>query len=218
MTNTEWIRQALSHTDVKVPYRFSLTPRAKKIVERHFCTQFENNLNIPIRTISPMSVKPAYADPSVYGDTVTDEFGVVWSTSDIDRGYQSVTACRMLIFPDIPSLIRSQNTGSAISAHGVRRKRTITALWIGDLWERATFMRRMEPILLDVALNPGFVEELLTHLAEYVLKTMEVLFSRYDFECIALSDDYGTQQSLIISPDDWRRLILPHLRNRPQAL
>ena len=33
-----------------------------------------------------MLKKPAYADPVVYGDTITDEFGVVWSTSGIDRG------------------------------------------------------------------------------------------------------------------------------------
>ncbi|MDY7010740.1 MAG: hypothetical protein SVV80_08320 [Planctomycetota bacterium] len=44
-----------------------------------------------------------------------------------------------------------------------------TIIWVGDLWERATFMRGMENILLDVALNRRFVEELLRGIADYIL-------------------------------------------------
>ena len=40
---------------------------------------------------------------------------------------------------------------------------------------------------------------------------MEILFQRYTFDGVALSDDYGTQKSLLISPADWRRFVKPHL-------
>jgi len=40
---------------------------------------------------------------------------------------------------------------------------------------------------------------------------MEILFEKFEFDCIALSDDYGSQQSLLMSPADWRRFVKPHL-------
>ena len=40
---------------------------------------------------------------------------------------------------------------------------------------------------------------------------MRILFARYDFEAIAVSDDYGLQLSMAMAPDTWRRLIKPCL-------
>jgi uroporphyrinogen decarboxylase len=40
---------------------------------------------------------------------------------------------------------------------------------------------------------------------------MAILFDRFAFEGIAVSDDYGTQQALVISPAHWRKLIKPRL-------
>jgi uroporphyrinogen decarboxylase len=40
---------------------------------------------------------------------------------------------------------------------------------------------------------------------------MERLFQSCQFDAIALSDDYGTQKSLLISPAAWRRLLKPRL-------
>ncbi len=82
---------------------------------------------------------------------------------------------------------------------------------MGDLWERATFMRGMEALLTDVALHPGFVGDLLEGLTEYILATMRILFERYEFECVAVSDDYGAQQGTLMSPRDWRALVKPRL-------
>ena len=84
-------------------------------------------------------------------------------------------------------------------------------LWVGDLWERATFMRGMEALLADVVLHPGFVASLLENLTEYILHTMAILFERFDFEAIAVSDDYGTQRAMVISPGHWRYFIRPCL-------
>ena len=88
-------------------------------------------------------------------------------------------------------------------------KEHFTVIWVGDLWERATFMRGMENLLLDLALRPQFVEELLRRLTDYILQTMQVLFESFSFDAVALSDDYGAQNALLMSPDDWRRIIKP---------
>ncbi|MEE8324266.1 MAG: uroporphyrinogen decarboxylase family protein, partial [Candidatus Humimicrobiaceae bacterium] len=85
-------------------------------------------------------------------------------------------------------------------------------LWIGELWERATFIRSMEELLLDLAINKKFVFKLLEGITDYLLKTMKILLERYDFEAFSLSDDYGTQKALQMSPRDWGKFIKPFLR------
>jgi len=49
-----------------------------------------------------------------------------------------------------------------------------------------------------------FVEELLRRLTDHILATMQILFARFSFEGVALSDDYGTQRGLLVSPGSWR--------------
>ena len=71
--------------------------------------------------------------------------------------------------------------------------------------------RKPDLILLDLSLNPTFVEELLEGLTRHVLETMGVLFARFRFDGIAVSDDYGTQKSMVMSPAHWRRFVKPHL-------
>ena len=73
-------------------------------------------------------------------------------------------------------------------------------------------MRGMENILLGVALNRKFVEELLQGITDYILEMMRILFERFSFDCIALSDDYGSQKAMLMSPDDWRKFIRPRLK------
>jgi uroporphyrinogen decarboxylase len=69
----------------------------------------------------------------------------------------------------------------------------------------------MERLLVYVAWEPDFVHRLLDGIADYILRTMEVLFDRFAFDGIALSDDYGTQKAMLISPADWRRFVKPRL-------
>ena len=70
----------------------------------------------------------------------------------------------------------------------------------------------MEALLEDVALRPAFVQALLDRLTDYVLQSAEALLEGYPFEGIAVSDDYGAQSAMLISPRDWRRFVKPCLR------
>ena len=72
-------------------------------------------------------------------------------------------------------------------------------------------MRGMEEILLDLTLNRSFIEELIERLADDIIRTMEIFITLGDFDGIAVSDDYGTQKGLLMSPDTWREVIKPQL-------
>jgi len=214
MNNKEWIQRVLDRTDdTPVPYNLSLSPVAQRRLEEFYQTKdIEGFLDLPIRMTGTQSIKPLYASPDEFGSHATDEFGVVWTTNEIDRGAPagpcitepSLSGYR---FPDPAAEYRFEHLGQWCA----RNAEHYRIVWVGDLWERATFMCDMEKLLLYVALEPEFVESLLTGIADYILRTMEILFDRFEFDCVAISDDYGTQESLLISPEAWRRLVKPRL-------
>jgi len=210
----EWIRATLAHRQPRaVPYNFMFSPPALALLQGHYGRDdLPDALDMPIRMAAPNSIKPLYAGPAEHGRTITDEFGVGWSTSDIDRGSPigpplGEASLSGYAFADPAAEYRFEGLGEWCRQNAAH----FTVIWVGDLWERATFMRGMEGILLDVALNPGFVERLLRGIADHVLRTMEILFERFEFDAVAVSDDYGAQKAMIMSPGDWRRLIKPLL-------
>lgn len=209
-----WIRQTLAHEQPDaVPYNFMFSPPVQGMLERHYAPPLEDVLDFPLRMTGAASIKPLYAPPAQFGTSAIDEFGVVWSTSDIDRG-QPLN--QVLPEPDLAHYRfpdpASDHRFEALAAWCEWNRHGYTIIWVGDLWERATFMRGMEPLLLDLALSPEFVRGLLRRLGDYVLETMAILFNTLEFDGVAVSDDYGAQSGMLMSPEHWRRFVKPVLR------
>ena len=210
--NRRWIELTLSHQETEaVPYEFTFAPPARQLLEDYYATtDIEDAFNLPIRFAAPKSVKPLYANPAEFGRTVVDEFGVVWSTSRLDRG-APIGPCLPepslsgYEFPDPAAPYRFEDLQNWCQIN----REHYTVIWIGDLWERATFMRAMEEILPDLILHPRFAAQLLRGIADYILQTMEILFDRFSFDGVALSDDYGDQKSMLMSPQHWRKFLKP---------
>lgn len=210
----QWIRETLAHEETgAVPYNFMFSPQSLRLATQHYGPgDIAETLQLPIRMTGCKSIKPLYADPAEFGETAADEFGVVWSTNAIDRG-APVGPCLPepdlsgYRFPDAAAPHRFEDIGRWCE----KSRGNYTIIWVGDLWERATFMRGMVNILEDVALRPEFVQELLQRIGDFILKTMAILFERFEFDGVALSDDYGTQKAMIISPSCWRSLVKPVL-------
>ena len=213
MSDRDWIQRTIEHEETgAVPYNFMFSPPAGRVAEEHYGQDLEERLSLPIRMNAPQSPKPLYADPDRYGDTITDEFGVVWSTSKIDRG-SPIGPClpepdlSKYAFPNPADESRFAGLGDWIT----QQEGHYRIIWVGDLWERATFMRGMEAILLDLVVNPAFVTDLLERLTEYILETARIVMGLGHFEGIALSDDYGAQRGMLMSPSHWRRFVKPCL-------
>ncbi len=206
--NKKWIENVINHREMPVPYNFMFSPVSLKIAEQKYGSPISDAISLPIRMTSPKSIKPLYADPEIFGETAVDEYGVVWSTSTIDRGAPirpvlkepTLSGYR---FPEPGMPYRFEDIGQWCE----KQKSHYRIIWVGDLWERATFMRGMENLLIDVIQNPDFVLDLLRGITDYILGTMEILFERFEFEAVALSDDYGTQKAMLISPELWRKFI-----------
>ncbi|MFH1007122.1 MAG: uroporphyrinogen decarboxylase family protein [Candidatus Latescibacterota bacterium] len=209
----KWIRSTLAHEECsRVPYHFLFTPPALAKLKAYYHTEdVARALDFPI-FLHGCNDKPLYADPAVYGDTITDPYGVVWTTNAIDRGVPIGPSIREpsmqgVRFPDPEDPKRYEGVQEAFVSHG----ECFLMASIGDLWERVTFLRGMEAALYDVALNRAFLEALLERIMEYDLATMHNL-ARYGVDAIFLSDDYGTQKDLVMSPADWRHFVRPRLK------
>lgn len=79
------------------------------------------------------------------------------------------------------------------------------------LFERAWTLRGFEALLVDLVLDPGFVEDLLERITEIQL----VLIKRYidlGVDGGYFGDDYGAQKNMLFSPRIWRKMIKPRLQ------
>ena len=87
----------------------------------------------------------------------------------------------------------------------------VTAYHFCTLFERAYILRGFENVLQDFYLE----EELLNALLDKITDFQVELARRYvsiGVNCGRTVDDYGTQSSMIMSPDMWRSFIKPRLK------
>ena len=75
-------------------------------------------------------------------------------------------------------------------------------------FERLQFLRGTENVMLDLALRQPELQVLLQQIHQFYLKEVE-LWSRTDVDGIMFMDDWGSQQSLLISPILWREMFKP---------
>ncbi|AQQ09013.1 methylcobalamin:coenzyme M methyltransferase [Sedimentisphaera cyanobacteriorum] len=75
-------------------------------------------------------------------------------------------------------------------------------------FERLQFLRGTENVMLDLAMQPPELETLIHTIHQYNLKLLET-WAETDVDGLMFMDDWGMQNSLLISPDHWRRLFKP---------
>ncbi len=78
-------------------------------------------------------------------------------------------------------------------------------------FERAWSLRGMENILIDMHSEPNGVRALLSRILQYNMELLETALS-YEIDGIYLTDDWGTQKGMLMSPDMWREFIKPGVK------
>jgi uroporphyrinogen decarboxylase len=84
---------------------------------------------------------------------------------------------------------------------------TVAAYGFG-LFERSWVLRGFENVLMDVAINADFYEELLDKLLEHQMAILERLL-KLPVDGIWFFDDWGFQQGILIGAERWRHLFKP---------
>ena len=78
------------------------------------------------------------------------------------------------------------------------------------LFERAWSLRGFDAFLMDLALTPAFVEELLDRITAIQVRVAQ-RFVKLGVDGGYFGDDYGAQKGLLFSPRTWRSLFKPRL-------
>ena len=79
-------------------------------------------------------------------------------------------------------------------------------------FERLQFIRTMEQALVDLMEQPSELFELLDRMHAFYCKEVEV-WAQTEVDAIALMDDWGTQQALLLHPDIFRQVFKPMYRD-----
>ena len=70
------------------------------------------------------------------------------------------------------------------------------------------FLRGVENLYMDIAEENSAFYQIRDMLVDYYINFLDYLLE-YDIDAVSLFDDWGSQRSLLISPDSWRRLFKP---------
>jgi hypothetical protein len=76
------------------------------------------------------------------------------------------------------------------------------------LFERMQFIRGTENLLMDIADDSADFRALLD-IVDGFYRTQYERWARTEVDALAMMDDWGSQQSLLISPSQWRRIFKP---------
>lgn len=81
-----------------------------------------------------------------------------------------------------------------------------------NVFEMYWRIRGMEQVLIDMVAEPNLAFEMLGRCGRFAVQLAESACGRFPLDWLWTGDDVASQQSLMMSPDTWRRMIKPHLQ------
>ncbi len=131
---------------------------------------------------------------------IDDGHGAFTTYHPMENGYEDIDK---VVFPDAAKPVRFTKADSQLAN---RRGRYMLGLVWFTLFERMWMLRGFTNLLMDPY---GDEEEDFFSLKQKVLDVNLAMIDQWiarDVDGVYFSDDWGTQRSLLINPDEWRRL------------
>ncbi len=213
MTRRDRVEAAIAHRQPDTtPYHISFTVPAREAMARWYGDPgFEASLG---NCLLMLDTEPKSSWRRVRGEIWEDQFGVRWDrTIDADIG----TVCRSPLtrgnlisypFPDPLDPSRFEDWNDQLARRG---DRFVVASIGFSLFERAWTLAGMETVLMAMADDRDFVNDLLDRILDFNLKLIDKACS-YPIDAMRFGDDWGQQRGLIMGPILWRELIRPRVR------
>jgi hypothetical protein len=167
----------------------------------------------PDDLLGPLNPARNRVEPSVQNGVSrwVDEWGTAWADHGngakpefypLAEGYQGLDS---YVLPDPHLPARFTQIDAQLETRADLY--VLARVWF-TLFERFWMLRGFENALIDPYLEPAGFARLRDRILEYDLATIDKLLQR-KVDAIYFSDDWGSQQSLLIRPDDWRRFYKP---------
>ncbi len=209
ITPRERVRLATGHRQPDVtPWQIDLTIDARRNLAAHVGT---DDLDPLLRNHLAICEDGYFSE--VRPGFWQDQFGIVWNRTidqdigNVERYLLSEPTLAGYRFPE-PDLAHN---AAVVEAMLAAHPDCFRVAGVGfSMFERAWTLRGMENLLIDMVLNPGFVDALMDRILEYNLEVIDHLLG-FDVDCIRFGDDWGQQRGLIMGPRHWRRFIKPRV-------
>ncbi len=145
---------------------------------------------------------------------IVDDWGVGWDTShegiyDTFHPLKDAAGLDGLTVPDPRGPHLFDPVSEAVTRHGAEY--CVAGCQDLTLLERACAVRGFDQFLVDIKENPRFAEGLLDAIADYQVELARGLVA-CGVDIGLTGGDYGTQNGLILSVDDWLRFEAPRLK------
>lgn len=175
------------------------------------------NLHWPWRNIQPKGLSNVREE----GNLEFDIWGVGRKQISYKKGSYSEIAYSPLAGAETAADVEDYNwpTVEQLDFSGIVgecEKYADYALAVGSwtVFEHAWAMRGFEEFLLDLALNEKLARSIVSHIEDFnwqfIAKTLEA--SEGHFQFLSSGDDFGSQESLLISADMWKKYFAPGYR------
>ncbi len=234
MDSRERVALALAHKEPdRVPIDYWAAPEVTGRLLRRFrlstAEELLERFGVDFRYIEG----PAYVGPKsrVHPDgSVEDHWGVPRVRVSVGSGGQATAYQEVVQFPlagagsvdDIRSYPKWPSPdwfdyGPVRRQVAEARRTGKVAVFMGDRLNRcaqlkpAMYLRGVEQILLDLALNPEIAQALFERIAAFYLEYARRTFEAADggIDIFMMGDDFGTQTGPLVSPEMWRRFLRP---------
>jgi len=210
MTKRNFVISALKHQEsIPIPYYLNYTSKIEEKLKQHY--RIEDIDRFVGNYIYWTSVVKNIPENVVNGKYV-DIFGIKWGNVGTTRGMPIVHPLNeaRLEGYKFPEPLPQKRLDELVNE--LRKKQDVFKLVkFGDFYERANFLRGMKNLMVDMYKHPRFVNNLLDEILEYNLSVIDRL-QYLDVDGLWLSDDYGYQNGLLISPKLWGYFIKPRLK------
>ena len=225
----ERVRLALAHQETdRVPVDFLATPETWSKLQGYLGLPNEESImeyfgvdvrHPRLRYVGPPL--PAYPDGSYQ-----DAWGITWSPTPHEGGvYYEPVGHPLGAVKDAGELDDYPwpdpdwwDVGSLTEAIGAWDQKAEYAIFLDDFgdpggfYEIANYMRGMEKMFLDMALNPDIPFEIMRRVSEVYIVLAERVLTTLDerVDLVWTSDDIAHQHGMLMSLPMWRELIFPH--------
>jgi uroporphyrinogen decarboxylase len=218
---------AINHEEPdRVPIDVWYTPEAEKKLLKHLGEDTEKlslyatdggylpqlmDHDFLITSIGPSTSYYLKDEPEYY-----DEWGIKWRWVDTETGNRYTEMIEhpmantddldLLNIPDFKDMSRYQESKEMIEKHG--KNFGIMAGCTCTLFEIAWYLRGMNKVLQDIVMNKDFLHAYLDKLLTWIWDAGTILIEM-GVDIFWIGDDFGMQDRLIISPEQFREFFKP---------
>ena len=146
---------------------------------------------------------------------VKDEWACIWDSLNDDYlgqvfGHPLDTWDKLAAFRPPEPTVGMEGVTELLDAVRADRHEHYALIEVGTLWHRTNWLRGFENSLMDVIEDRPEMYALRDMITDFLLKRVEILLRhREHIDGILINDDWGTQETLMIRPEYWRKVYKP---------